>query len=143
MLANKNCLPAPSAGVFASVASAVRATGKGGEFASALLLTAAICAMLSTADSSLIAFSTMWLRDFYLPYVNPGASAKEQLVFTRIMGVFGLAIGLFLTSMSIRSAQVSVCLCVCVFLSVCPCLCLCLCLCLCFCLYLCLFRLWS
>jgi len=96
---------APSAGVFASVASAVRATGKGGEFASALLLTAAICAMLSTADSSLIAFSTMWLRDFYLPYVNPRASANEQLVFTRVMGVVGLAIGLFLTSMSIRSAQ--------------------------------------
>lgn len=94
---------APSQGVFGSVASAVRATGDGGEFASALLLTAAVCAMLSTADSSLIAFSTMWLRDFYLPYVNPAASAKHQLLFTRIMGVVGLAIGLFLTSMSIRA----------------------------------------
>lgn len=96
---------APSAGVFGSVASAVRATGSGGEFASALLLTAAVCAMLSTADSSLIAFSTMWLRDFFLPYVNPRATAQEQLVFTRAMGIVGLAIGLLLTSMSIRLEQ--------------------------------------
>jgi SSS family solute:Na+ symporter len=93
-------------GVFAAVASAVRATGGGGQFASALLLTAAVCAMLSTADSSLIAFSTMWLRDFYLPYINPAASAREQLIFTRCMTVVGLAVGLFLTSMSLRQDDV-------------------------------------
>jgi len=96
---------AEEAGVFGSVAAVVRSTGSGGEFASALLLTAAVCAMLSTADSSLLAFSTMWLRDFYLPYLRPSASAKEQLLFTRVMGVLGLALGLFLTSMSIRSEQ--------------------------------------
>jgi len=95
-----------TSGVFAAVASAVRATGGGGQFASALLLTAAVCAMLSTADSSLIAFSTMWLRDFYLPYINPAASARQQLIFTRCMTVVGLAIGLFLTSMSIRAEEV-------------------------------------
>ena len=89
-------------GVFGSLASTVRATGSGGEFASALMLTAAVCAMLSTADSSLLAFSTMWLRDFYLPYVNPKASAREQLIFTRCASVVGLVIGLFLTAMAIR-----------------------------------------
>ena len=66
------------------------------------MLTAAVCAMLSTADSSLLAFSTMWLRDFYLPYVNPKASAREQLIFTRCASVVGLVIGLFLTAMAIR-----------------------------------------
>ena len=51
--------PKPS-GIFGSVAGVVRSQGGGGEFASALLLTAAVCAMLSTADSSLMSFSTMW-----------------------------------------------------------------------------------
>jgi len=97
---------APKAsGVFGSVAGVVRSQGGGGEFASALLLTAAVCAMLSTADSSLMSFSTMWLRDFYLPYFRPHAGAREQLLFTRTMGVLGLALGLFLTSMSIRSKE--------------------------------------
>ena len=62
--------------------------------------------MLTTADSALISFSTMWLRDFYLPYIKPAASAREQLIFTRCMTVVGLAIGLFLTSMSIRTEEV-------------------------------------
>ena len=93
------------AGVFASIASTIRSLGSGGEFASALMLTAAVCAMLSTADSSLIAFSTMWLRDFYLPYISPKASAREQLIFTRVTSVVGLMIGIFLTSMSIRNEE--------------------------------------
>ena len=37
-------------GVFASVATVVRSKGGGGEFASALLLSAAVSAMMSTAD---------------------------------------------------------------------------------------------
>ncbi|EKX46008.1 hypothetical protein GUITHDRAFT_94455 [Guillardia theta CCMP2712] len=90
---------------FGSIAAIVRNKGAGGEFASALLVTAAVCAMLSTADSALIAFSTMWLRDFYLPYIKPTASQFSQVVFTKVMGVFGLALGVFLACMSVRSAQ--------------------------------------
>ena len=90
---------------FGSIAAIVRNKGAGGEFASALLVTAAVCAMLSTADSALIAFSTMWLRDFYLPYIKPTASQFSQVVFTKVMGVFGLAFGVFLACMSVRSAQ--------------------------------------
>ena len=88
-------------GVFASVCVLVRDSGSGGQFASALLLSAALCAMMSTADSALIAFSTMWLKDFYLPYVNPKASYREQMMFVKAASLFGWGLGLFLTLMSI------------------------------------------
>mmetsp|Transcript_24621 Transcript_24621/g.55623 ORF Transcript_24621/g.55623 Transcript_24621/m.55623 type:complete len:718 (-) Transcript_24621:72-2225(-) len=90
---------------FGSIAAIVRNKGSGGEFASALLVTSAVCAMLSTADSALIAFSTMWLRDFYLPYIKPTASQFSQVVFTKVMGVFGLALGVFLACMSVQSEK--------------------------------------
>mmetsp|Transcript_16719 Transcript_16719/g.40010 ORF Transcript_16719/g.40010 Transcript_16719/m.40010 type:complete len:772 (+) Transcript_16719:76-2391(+) len=90
-------------GTFGAVANEVRSTGGGGQFASAMLLTAAVCAMVSTADSSLIAFSTMMLRDLYLPYFNPSASQRTQVIFTRVLAILGLALGVFLGIMSIEA----------------------------------------
>mmetsp|Transcript_22660 Transcript_22660/g.55947 ORF Transcript_22660/g.55947 Transcript_22660/m.55947 type:complete len:732 (-) Transcript_22660:212-2407(-) len=93
-------------GVYGSLASAVRATGPAGQFGSALIISAAVCAMMSTADSALIAFGTMWLKDAFVPYVLPGASQQHQLYFAKAVGVFGLGIGLLLASMSLQQPDV-------------------------------------
>ena len=55
--------------------------GTGQAFLAALLLASAICAMMSTADSAMLAFSSMWVRDVYTKYVRKGASHMEQIVF--------------------------------------------------------------
>mmetsp|Transcript_21638 Transcript_21638/g.33861 ORF Transcript_21638/g.33861 Transcript_21638/m.33861 type:complete len:737 (-) Transcript_21638:160-2370(-) len=92
-----------SRGTFGSVAGEVRSGSDGGQFGSALLMTSFVCAALSTADSSLIAFSTMWLRDFYLPYIQPDASQARQVLFARCTAVLGLAVGIWLSVMSIQA----------------------------------------
>eukprot|EP00285_Hemiselmis_virescens_P017939 CAMPEP_0173381082 /NCGR_PEP_ID=MMETSP1356-20130122/3567_1 /TAXON_ID=77927 ORGANISM="Hemiselmis virescens, Strain PCC157" /NCGR_SAMPLE_ID=MMETSP1356 /ASSEMBLY_ACC=CAM_ASM_000847 /LENGTH=723 /DNA_ID=CAMNT_0014334827 /DNA_START=229 /DNA_END=2397 /DNA_ORIENTATION=+ len=94
--------PPPSA-IFATVAGVVRDTGATGQFASALMMSAAVCAFMSTADSCMIAFGTMWLKDFFLPYCYPGAPQKLQVIFAKVMGIIGLAIGVFLGVMSIQA----------------------------------------
>ena len=59
----------------------VATAGGGPAFAAALLLASAICAMMSTADSALLAFSSMWVRDIYVRYVRPKSSQLEQIIF--------------------------------------------------------------
>eukprot|EP00282_Hemiselmis_andersenii_P007886 CAMPEP_0114143470 /NCGR_PEP_ID=MMETSP0043_2-20121206/19003_1 /TAXON_ID=464988 /ORGANISM="Hemiselmis andersenii, Strain CCMP644" /LENGTH=720 /DNA_ID=CAMNT_0001237769 /DNA_START=167 /DNA_END=2329 /DNA_ORIENTATION=- len=92
--------PPPNA-IFASVAGVVRDANTTGQFASALMMSAAVCAFMSTADSCMIAFGTMWLKDFFLPYVSPGASQQTQVVFAKTMGIIGLAVGVLLGVQSI------------------------------------------
>jgi hypothetical protein len=43
--------------------------------------------------AALIAFSTMWLKDVYLPYVYPGCSQLHQLIVAKIFSTIGLGIG--------------------------------------------------
>eukprot|EP00775_Hariotina_reticulata_P011366 gene11366-11515_t len=96
--------------VFSSILIRVASEGTGQAFLSALLLASAACAMMSTADSALLAFSSMWVHDFFKPYVQPRLSraadkaVKERhlMLFGRIMSVVGLAIGVLLGLMTIE-----------------------------------------
>lgn len=94
-----------TSGVMASVANIIRNTGSTGQFASALIMSAAVSAFMSTADSCMMAFGTMWLKDFYLPYIQPGASQFHQVVFTKITAIIGLAVGVWLAIMSVTGDQ--------------------------------------
>jgi hypothetical protein len=42
--------------------------------------------MMSTADSAMLAFSTMWVRDVYTKYVRRNAGHLEQIVFGYVRG---------------------------------------------------------
>lgn len=68
----------------------------------ALCLCAAVCAMMSTADSALLAFSSMWVRDLFKPYLFKRATDAHQIWFGRLMSVIGLAIGVLLGIMTIE-----------------------------------------
>jgi Na+/proline symporter len=52
--------------------------------------------MMSTADSALLAFSSMWVRDLFKPYLCKHATENQQIWFGRVMSVIGLAIGVML-----------------------------------------------
>lgn len=52
--------------------------------------------MMSTADSALLAFSSMWIKDLFVPYIRPQATQSQQIWFGRMMSVIGLAIGVAL-----------------------------------------------
>jgi hypothetical protein len=52
--------------------------------------------MMSTADSALLAFSSMWVRDLFVPYIRPQATQRQQIWVGRAMSVLGLAIGVTL-----------------------------------------------
>ncbi|KAG2438998.1 hypothetical protein HYH02_010789 [Chlamydomonas schloesseri] len=79
--------------------------GTGQAVVAALLLASAICAMMSTADSALLACSSMWVRDLYTKYFRPHASELEQLVFGKIVAVIALAIGVLLGNLSIVTGK--------------------------------------
>lgn len=66
---------------FGKILKVVAEYGGGQAFASALLLASGICAMMSTADSALLAFSTMWVKDMFKPYIWRKASDMQQLLF--------------------------------------------------------------
>ncbi|KAF5837517.1 sodium/solute symporter [Dunaliella salina] len=96
-------LPTPSP--FGSLLRLIAKNGPGQSFASALLLASGVCAMMSTADSSLLAFSTMWVQDFLRPYVWPSASELVQMLFAKFMGFVALCIGIALAILSIRDGK--------------------------------------
>jgi hypothetical protein len=50
---------------FGAVASAVRDTGTAGQFGSALLISAAVCAMMSTADSGRFHLYKAYFTSYY------------------------------------------------------------------------------
>lgn len=77
MYAIKNAGASP----FGAMLRTVATYGGGPSFAAALLLASAVCAMMSTADSALLAFSAMWVRDIYVRYIRPKASQMEQIIF--------------------------------------------------------------
>ena len=61
------------------------------ELFSALVMTGAIAAFMSTLDSQLLALSTMITRDFYMPFINKDISIKKEVFLGRCM-VFLLAV---------------------------------------------------
>jgi Na+/proline symporter len=52
--------------------------------------------MMSTADSALLAFSSMWVKDLFVTYIRPQATQRQQIWFGRAMSIIGLAIGVAL-----------------------------------------------
>ncbi|KXZ41352.1 hypothetical protein GPECTOR_527g519 [Gonium pectorale] len=86
---------------FGKLLRVVADRGSGQAFAAALLLASAICAMMSTADSALLACSQMWVRDIYTKYLRPRAGQVEQLIFGKLVAVCALAIGVTLGNYSI------------------------------------------
>lgn len=58
--------------------------------------------MMSTADSALLAFSSMWVRDLFKPYLFKNATETQQMWFGRAMSVVGLGIGVLLGLMTIE-----------------------------------------
>ncbi|KAJ9520945.1 hypothetical protein QJQ45_014137, partial [Haematococcus lacustris] len=92
----------PGVSVFGSSLLLVAEQGTGQALASALLLASALCAMMSTADSALLAFSTMWVRDLVRPYLWRQVSEPKQLLVAKAMAMVGLAIGV---GLSIRVLQ--------------------------------------
>lgn len=77
--------------------------GGGQAFAAALLLASAICAMMSTADSAMLAFSTMWVRDLFKPYLFRRSTEFQQLMFGKLMAFVGLSIGVGLAIKTLQS----------------------------------------
>lgn len=74
-------VPARGGTAFGAMLRLTADSGSGPAFAAALLLASVICACMSTADSALLAFSSMWVRDVYARYLRPKSSQLEQLIF--------------------------------------------------------------
>ncbi|PNW73816.1 hypothetical protein CHLRE_13g573900v5 [Chlamydomonas reinhardtii] len=90
---------------FGAMLLLVAQQGTGQAVVSALLLASAICAMMSTADSALLACSSMWVRDLYTKYFRPHASEMEQLIFGKVVAIIALAIGVLLGNLSIETGK--------------------------------------
>jgi SSS family solute:Na+ symporter len=63
---------------------------------SALILTGALAAFMSTVDSILIAISSIGTRDVYLRYIRPEAGQKQQVLVARWIVVILAAVGLLM-----------------------------------------------
>lgn len=64
------------------------------EWFSALVMTGALAAFMSTLDSQLLALSTMVTRDFYVPFAKTPPSFQQQVKIGRIGVIVFAAIGL-------------------------------------------------
>ena len=97
--------------IFGRLALMLKTSSNFGDFASSLLVLAACAAMISTADSGLLAFSTMFVHDIYLPYAPKlfGPKARTDGFALKIVGliasVCALGIGLALSIVNIREGK--------------------------------------
>lgn len=57
-----------------------------------LLFGGVIAAIVSTADSALLSFSSMVSKDLYARHVNPGASERRQILVGKLWGIVAIAI---------------------------------------------------
>lgn len=64
------------------------------EWLAALIMVGALAAFMSTLDSQLLALSTLFTRDLYLPFVNNRAGLKKQVMVGRILVVVAASAGL-------------------------------------------------
>lgn len=93
------------ASAFGELLKVVAERGGGQAFASALLLASAICAMMSTADSALLACSSMWVRDIYTKYFRRNASQAEQILFGKFIAFAALSIGVALGIITVERGK--------------------------------------
>ena len=64
------------------------------EWLAALIMVGALAAFMSTLDSQLLALSTLFTRDLYLPFINSKAGLKKQVLVGRVMVVLAAGAGL-------------------------------------------------
>jgi SSS family solute:Na+ symporter len=64
------------------------------EWLAALIMVGALAAFMSTLDSQLLALSTLFTRDLYLPFINSKAGLKKQVMVGRAMVVLAAGAGL-------------------------------------------------
>lgn len=95
----------PGQSAFGKLLQLISGRGTGQAFLAALLLASAICAMMSTADSAMLAFSSMWVRDVYTKYVRKNAGHLEQIIFGKVMGLVALSVGVTLALYSIEKGK--------------------------------------
>jgi SSS family solute:Na+ symporter len=97
--------------IFGRLALMLKNASNFGDFSASLLVIAAIAAMISTADSGLLAFSTMFVRDIYVPYApkifaNKAPMSGEALKIVGLASsVCALAIGLALSIVNVREGK--------------------------------------
>lgn len=96
--------------IFGKLALQLKNASAFGDFSASLLVLAAFAAMISTADSGLLAFSTMFVRDIYQPYVQkvfPKARVDGNAL--KIVGLVSslaaLGIGLGLSIVNLREGK--------------------------------------
>jgi SSS family solute:Na+ symporter/sodium/pantothenate symporter len=61
-----------------------------------LLFAGVVAAIISTADSVLLTFSSMISKDIYGRFINPGASEQRKLYVGKLTGVFAVFVLLFI-----------------------------------------------
>ena len=97
--------------IFGKLALKLKNASAFGDFSASLLVLAAFAAMISTADSGLLAFSTMFVRDIYAPYAKQvfGSKAPVDPSSLRMVGLVSslcaLAIGLSLSIVNLREGK--------------------------------------
>ena len=96
--------------IFGHLALKLKNASAFGDFAGSLLVLAAFGAMVSTADSGLLAFSTMFVRDIYQPYAQRVfPKAKVDAATLKLVGslasMCALAIGLGLSIVNVREGK--------------------------------------
>lgn len=110
-LRNNPPSPAVQQSVFGQLALELKNASAFGDFAASLLVLAAFAAMISTADSGLLAFSTMFVRDIYSPYARKvfGPKAPMDGKSLKLVGLassmVALAIGLGLSIVNVREGK--------------------------------------
>jgi SSS family solute:Na+ symporter len=66
-----------------------------------LILSAMLAAIMSTLDSGINSLATVAVKDFYLRFYRPGATEREQVIFSRLVtlvtGLLAILIGLGLS----------------------------------------------
>ena len=96
--------------IFGHLALQLKTSSHFGDFAASLLVMAAFAAMVSTADSGLLAFSTMLVKDVYQPYANKvwKNAPQDGATLKRIglgASICGLVIGLCLSIYNVREGK--------------------------------------
>ena len=66
------------------------------EWLSALIMTGALAAFMSTMDSQLLSLSTIFTRDIYKKIIHPSASFKMEVTVGKIIVVILASIGLLI-----------------------------------------------
>lgn len=78
--------------VFGGIVKEMLSFGPFAYLVASIVWTASLAAIMSTADSALIAISNIVTIDVYKKYMQPGASGKSQLLFSKLVSFICVAI---------------------------------------------------